>query len=122
MKVLVVDDSKLSQIVIHKFLKELYADKLDVKFAFTGEEGLEIFESDFKPEICTVDIVMSGIDGIETSKRMAKINPKIKIIIITSTNEVLENFKDNSCIKTLVIKPITSEKITKAFKIVDPKF
>ena len=91
MKILIVDDSKMSQLVIHKFLKELFPEKIEAKFASTGEEALEIYDS-FKPDACTIDIVMSGIDGIETSKRIASKNQLAKIIIVTSTDEKHENF------------------------------
>ena len=114
MKVLVIDDSKMSQMVIHKFLKEIFTDNLEVKFAFSGEEGLELFKS-FKPDVCTVDIIMSGIDGIETTKQMASNNSDIEIIIITSTDEKLENFQDLPVIKAVINKPITLEKMKNAF-------
>lgn len=114
MKVLIIDDSKMSQMVIHKFLKEIYTD-LDAKFAFSGEEGLEIFDS-FKPDACTVDIIMAGIDGIETSKRFASKEPSIKIVIVTSTEEKLDNFKQIPAIKDVINKPITLEKMKNAFQ------
>lgn len=118
MKVLVTDDSKMSQMVVHKFLKEIYTEDLDVKFAFTGEEGLELFDS-FKPDLCTVDIIMDGIDGIETSRRIASKKSNAKVIIITSTEERLENFKDIEVIKAVINKPITLEKMKNALKMTE---
>ncbi len=115
MKVLVVDDSKMSQMVIHKFLKEIFPGKLEIKFAFTGEEALELYDS-FKPDVCTVDIIMSGIDGIETTKRMAKKNTSANVVIVTSTDEKLENFSDIPIIKEVINKPITLEKMKSAFE------
>ena len=116
MKVIITDESKKSQMVIHKYLKELFPN-LDVKYAFTGEEALQRFDS-FKPEVSTIDIVMSGIDGIETSKRIAGKNSSAKIIIVTSTDEKLENFKHIPIIKAVVNKPITLEKIKTAFSMI----
>ena len=113
MKILITDDSKMSQMVVHKFVKELFSNDLEVKFAFTGEEALEIFDS-FNPNICTVDIIMSGIDGIETTKRIYQKSKTTKVIIITSTDEKVENFKDIPIIKAVVNKPITLEKMKKA--------
>lgn len=114
MKILVVDDSKMSQMVIHKFLKEMYGDNLDIKYAFSGEEALELFDS-FKPEVCTVDIIMSGIDGIETAKRMAGKSSTVNLVIVTSTDEKLEHFQDIPIIKEVINKPITLEKMKNAF-------
>ena len=107
MKVLVVDDSKMSQMVIHKFLKEIYP-KVEVKFAFSGEEALEKFES-FNPDVCTIDIVMSGIDGIETSKQIVAKKSSVKLVVVTSTDETLEHFQDITAIKDVINKPITLE-------------
>jgi len=115
MKILVIDDSKMSQMVIHKFLKEMYADHLDIKFAFSGEEALDLFDS-FKPDACTVDIIMSGIDGIETSKRMAQKSSNVNVVIVTSTDEKLEHFNDIPIIKEVINKPITLEKMKNAFE------
>ena len=114
MKVLVIDDSKMSQMVIHKFLKEIFTDDLEVKFAFSGEEGLNLFKS-FKPDVCTVDIIMSGIDGIEATRQMSSDNSEIEVIIITSTDEKLENFQELPVIKAVINKPITLEKMKNAF-------
>ena len=115
MKALVIDDSKMSQMVIHKFLKELYPDDLEVKFAFSGEEALELFDS-FNPDVCTVDIIMAGIDGVETSKRIAKKKPSVKIVIVTSTDEKLSSYKDIPVIKEVINKPITLNKMKNAFQ------
>lgn len=115
MKVLVTDDSKMSQMVVHKFLKEIYTNDLEVEFAFTGEEALEKFDS-FKPDLCTVDIIMDGIDGIETSKQIANRKASAKVIIVTSTEGKLEDYKDVSVIKAVINKPITLEKMKNAIK------
>ena len=114
MKILIIDDSKMSQMVIHMFLKEMFND-LEVKIEFSGEEALEVFDS-FKPDACTVDIIMAGIDGIETSKRIATKKPSIKIVIVTSTEEKLDNFNQISAIKDVINKPITLEKMKNAFQ------
>ncbi len=59
---------------------------------------------------------MAGINGIETSRLIAQKKTSVKIVIVTSTEEKLEHFKDNLAIKDVIIKPITLEKMKNAFQ------
>lgn len=79
-KLLVVDDEELiCNYIEHRFKKK----GLDVFFALSGEEALVIFERE-KPDIVIMDIMMDGIDGVETLERIKKKYPLPKVIIVSA--------------------------------------
>ena len=81
MKMMIVDDSKIVQNMIQRFLKEKsieFAGK-----ANNGKEALEIFNI-VQPEIVTMDITMPEMDGIEAIKRIVDINEDVRILVISA--------------------------------------
>lgn len=77
--VLVVDDEELVRILTENFLEQL---GYKVMLAESGEEAVEIFKHNSERiQLILSDITMSGIDGIETVRRIRKISPQIKAII-----------------------------------------
>lgn len=68
MNLLIVDDSKLNRTIAAKLI-ELNNVDVNVVFAETGYEALEKLESE-SIDIILLDIIMPGIDGVETLKRI----------------------------------------------------
>jgi two-component system response regulator (stage 0 sporulation protein F) len=56
--------------------------KVEAVTASSGEEALAILEKE-APEVVLLDIQMSGIDGIETLRRIKQRNKDIKVIMVT---------------------------------------
>lgn len=80
-KIMIVDDSVLTRNMIEQMLT---GTNFDVTCQCrNGEDALETFEKE-KPDIVTMDIIMPGMDGIETSKRLLEKHPETGIIIISS--------------------------------------
>ena len=78
MKLMIVDDSKIVQNMIQRFLTEK-----NIEFAGkanNGKEALEIF-SIVRPEIVTMDITMPEMDGIEAVKRIVEIDDNVRILV-----------------------------------------
>ncbi len=85
-KVLVVDDSKFIQNVITRILKE--APDIEVVAAVSnGIEALNKVHS-LNPDVVTLDIVMSPMDGLSVLSRIMEKNP-VPVIVVSSlsTNE-----------------------------------
>jgi response regulator RpfG family c-di-GMP phosphodiesterase len=64
-RILIVDDNETNVAA----LQELLEDEYEVRAAYSGEEGLEAFR-EFGPDLILLDIMMPGIDGYETCKRI----------------------------------------------------
>jgi DNA-binding NarL/FixJ family response regulator len=85
-KLLLADDHALVRGGIRALLNEL--DGIEViAEASNGREALEITEAEH-PDIVLMDIAMSGMNGLEATKRIAKDFPEVRVIILSMhTNE-----------------------------------
>ena len=84
-KILIVDDEKdILEFLGYNLRKEGY----EVIEAKTGDEALHLVKNNI-PDLIILDVMMPGIDGIETCQRMREM-PKLKdtlIIFLTARNE-----------------------------------
>jgi two-component system chemotaxis response regulator CheY len=115
---MIVDDSKVVYLQMQKMLEG--SDVEIVGYCRTGEEALEQYES-IAPEIVTMDIVMPGMDGLETCRELTKRYPDAKILMVSSLayDETMEASQANGA-KGFIFKPFTQESliegIEKAFQ------
>jgi two-component system response regulator PilR (NtrC family) len=80
----VIDDEP----VIHDVLTQLLtAEGYEVELSSTGEEALEKFPS-HSFDVILLDLLMPGLDGIETLKRIRRVDPRAAVIIITAYGSV----------------------------------
>ncbi|MCE2570344.1 GGDEF domain-containing response regulator [Motilimonas eburnea] len=80
MKILLVDDSKIEQMVISSYLDP---QKHQVIIASSGEEGVEAFHAE-RPDLILLDVMMPGIDGYEVAKRIRQSDePWVPIIFLS---------------------------------------
>jgi two-component system response regulator (stage 0 sporulation protein F) len=78
-KLLIVDDeADVREFAANFFRKR----KIDVRTASSGEEVLGILEAQ-KPDLILLDIKMSGIDGVETLRRIKEANKDARVIMVT---------------------------------------
>ncbi len=78
--VLVVDDAE----VIRTYLKNLLPLKgYDVLLAEDGAKAMEMLEGGTTPDVIVLDVMMPGMDGIETLRRIKSVNPKIPVIMLS---------------------------------------
>ncbi|MBN2244004.1 MAG: response regulator [Acidobacteria bacterium] len=83
-KILIVDDE---QDFITALAKRLRAKGWDTETASGGKEALEkAAGEDFIAIV--LDLKMPGLDGIETLKRLKKINPDLQIILLTGHGSI----------------------------------
>ena len=84
-KILIVDDEKdILEFLGYNLRKEGH----EVSEAKTGDEALQLVKNN-TPDLIILDVMMPGIDGIETCQRMREM-PKLKdtlIIFLTARNE-----------------------------------
>ncbi|WP_379138640.1 response regulator [Paenibacillus sp. sgz500958] len=81
-KVLLVDDHEMVRIGLAAVLGT--EDGIEVVGeAGGGEEGIRL-ALEYKPDVVLMDLVMDGMDGIETTREIMKLFPECKVIVLTS--------------------------------------
>ncbi|HEX3075778.1 MAG TPA: response regulator [Lachnospiraceae bacterium] len=105
--ILVIDDSPFITNQIME-LTEHHNYKV-IGHADNGEKGIRMFR-EMKPDITILDIVMPGIDGLETASLLLHEQPKAKILMLSSIcdSETLQEVKGIG-LKYLIPKPIEPE-------------
>jgi len=82
---LIVDDHQLVRWGVRTFLAT-QGDITVLGEASSGEEALRLAE-DLVPDVVLMDLVMPGMDGVETTRRLKQISPRTQIIVLTSYHE-----------------------------------
>jgi two-component system invasion response regulator UvrY len=83
--ILIVDDHRLVRIGLRRLLGDIKGIKV-VGEAGNGEDAAQMVK-DLKPDIVLMDIHMPGIGGLEATRKILRIAPKIKVIVVTVYGE-----------------------------------
>lgn len=110
LKFLVVDDEPdVEMLFRQKFRKELRNGLLDISFAFSGNEALDVLRSKQPPEVVYIfsDINMPGMSGLELLEKVKAEFPRIHVSMISAYGDD-ENYKNAiaSGAKEFFTKPI----------------
>ena len=79
-KILIVDDSSLARRMVRQLLEEMdYA----VEEASDGATALERYFIE-QPDLVILDMVMTGMYGLEVLTKMREMNPNVRVIVATA--------------------------------------
>jgi len=84
-RVLVIDDSTVFLAAVHDVLTSM-ADFESVGEATSGEEGVAL-AARVHPELVLVDVIMPGIDGLETCRRLRAIQPPPEVVLCSAEED-----------------------------------
>ena len=85
LKILLVDDNVKFINSAVRYLNSSLNFEL-ISWAESGEDALQKLD-DFEPNLIIMDISMKGLNGLETTKKIRKAHPNIKIIVLTIGKE-----------------------------------
>jgi len=88
--ILIVDDHEVVRNGIRSYL-ETIQDFNVVGEAASGEEALNLV-SELIPDIVLLDLILPGMDGIETTRRIRQISPRTQVVVLTSYHEDVHIF------------------------------
>lgn len=108
-RIMIVDDSR----VIHAEMKKMLegSDFEIAAYCRNGEEALEQYER-IQPDLVTMDIVMPGMDGLETCEALRKKWPDAQVFMVSSMayGDIIDRAAALGA-KGFLFKPFTQESL-----------
>lgn len=110
--VLTVDDSTFIQAEMKRILENTEFEL--VGFTKTGEKAMELYR-ELQPDIVTMDIILPGIDGIDTAKLILSEWPDARIVMMSSLayEETMAAAKEMGA-RGFIYKPFEAADVIKA--------
>lgn len=122
-KVAIVEDERATSDTFKKYIEDFAAEKNEKIEAEVFSDGMH-FIAAYEPkyDIVLMDIVMPGINGIETAKKLREIDSAVIIMFITTMAQYAINGYEVNAIDFL-LKPVNyftfSLKLSKAMRLCD---
>ncbi|MBI3286324.1 MAG: response regulator [Burkholderiales bacterium] len=108
-KLLIVDDSKVSRMVIRAHVKAAHPD-WEFLDAASGEEAIVMVQQ-HTPDYCTMDINMPGMLGTDAAEQILHAHPAIRIAIFSANVQDVVQQRASSIGTFFVAKPVTEKSI-----------
>jgi two-component system, NtrC family, response regulator AtoC len=83
-KILLVDDEPGMLRYIRTLLE---VDDYKVETASTGEEALERVQKGLQPDLVLLDLLMPGIDGLQTLEQLRQLQPGVKVVMLSCVSD-----------------------------------
>lgn len=80
-RVLLADDHT----IVRQGLRALLDSQEDIEVVGEAEDGRQAFEKtkELIPDVVVIDITMPNLNGIEATRQIKKLNPEIKVLVLT---------------------------------------
>jgi two-component system chemotaxis response regulator CheY len=108
-KILIIDDSSLARRTMRQMLEGL---DCTVDEAPDGARGLERFAVN-PPDVVILDMVMTGMYGLDVLAKMRELKPDVKVIVATADiqQSTAEQVRAAGA-KGIINKPVNREKLS----------
>jgi NarL family two-component system response regulator LiaR len=83
--ILIVDDHEVVRNGLRGYIETLPEFQV-VGEAASGEEAL-VLVSEHIPDIVLLDLILPGMDGVETTRHVKQISPRTQVVVLTSYHE-----------------------------------
>lgn len=109
-KIAVCDDDEKDLKKINDIIKS-YMEEKPIDYTIDNfESGEELLGAEDKFDLIFLDIVMEGINGIQTGRKLREMNRKTKVIYITNYREYCEQAVNIAHTFAYLEKPVTIDK------------
>jgi two-component system chemotaxis response regulator CheY len=116
MTCLIVDDSAFARFHLRRLIDSF--DNVLACEAANGNEAITEYRR-LKPDFVLMDIIMPGLEGVETVRRICESDPAARVIMISSIShrEKVEEALAAGA-KYFIPKPVTTDDLRKAIEAV----
>lgn len=113
-RIMVVDDSRIVQLQLQKILSD--TDYQVVACCQNGEDALEMYDK-ITPDLVTMDILMPGMDGLETTRLLLQAHPDARVLMVSSLayDDTINEANDIGA-KGFVYKPFDRDQILQSMQ------
>jgi two-component system chemotaxis response regulator CheY len=111
-KLLIVDDSKVSRMVIRARILDVQPGWQIIEAA-SGNDALELVDKE-TPDFCTMDINMPGILGTDAAEQILAKHPTMRIVIFSANIQESFQHRASTIGAIFVAKPVTERSIAEA--------
>jgi len=88
--ILIVDDHEVVRKGVRAYLETLPEFNV-VGEAASGEQAIALVKEQV-PDVVLLDLIMPGMDGVETTRRVRAISPRTQVVVLTSYHEDIHIF------------------------------
>lgn len=108
-RILVCDDSMFMRMLLGKLLKEAGHEIVDE--AGDGNQAVQLYQQ-HRPDLVTMDITMSHLDGIRAAKKIHELDPTARVIMVTAIGQrqVIEDANQAGA-SGFIIKPFAPKEV-----------
>ena len=111
-KILIVDDSKVSRMVIKAHILAVHADWL-IQEAASGSDAIAMVDQE-QPDYCTMDINMPGMLGTDAAEIILSKYPGVRVVIFSANIQEAAQSRAQQLGALFVAKPVTEKSIAQA--------
>lgn len=115
-RIMVVDDSKMVYMQMKNLLADCGEEFEVAAYCRSGEEALDQYDQ-VSPDLVTMDIIMPGMDGIETTQTLLEEHPGARVIMLSSLayDDTVESAQDIGA-RGFIDKPLEKERLLEALR------
>lgn len=111
-KLLIVDDSKVSRMIIRAHMLAKHPAWI-ISEAASGAEAIALVDRDL-PDYCTMDINMPGISGSDAADLILAKYPALRMVLFSANIQEANQVRAGLLGIIFVAKPVTEKSITLA--------
>jgi NarL family two-component system response regulator LiaR len=113
--ILIVDDHEVVRNGVRAYLMTTPDFKV-IGEAATGEEAIRLV-SEHIPDVVLMDLILPGMDGIETTRQVKKISPRTQVVVLTSFHDDAHIFPAlKAGAISYILKDMKMEKLEEALR------
>lgn len=108
-RIMIVDDSRVVEMQMKRMLEDTGYEV--VSYCQDGETAIAQY-GEVLPDLVTMDIIMPGMDGLETARAILEEHPDAKIVMVSSLayDDTIDEAKSIGT-KTFIYKPLDREQL-----------
>ena len=108
-RIMIVDDSRVVEMQMKRMLEDTGYEV--VSYCQDGETAIAQY-GEVLPDLVTMDIIMPGMDGLETARAILEDHPDARIVMVSSLayDDTIDEAKSIGT-KTFIYKPLDKEQL-----------